>query len=88
MNWTSESDFFAQWLAKQKQASILPNQVNSTINILDRLDNGDLISVMFNATGDLSLKALNLLKHRYEDELYWLNEMNSTRETDDEVDWG
>lgn len=89
--WTTESAYFAHWLGKQKEASILPNQVNAAAGMLDRLDTGDIISVMFNAKGDVAMKALDLLKHRYEEEQYWLSESNATQypgDEDDAIDWG
>ena len=89
--WTSESAFFATWLHRQKPADILPTQVGSTVNILDLLDNGDLIAVMFNASGNLAHRALDILKHRYKDEQYWLNEMNRDQYPEQEnetTDWG
>ena len=74
--WSAESAYFATWLHRQKPASILPSQVCATVNIVDRLDNGDLICILYNGKGDLALKALDILKRRYEDELQALNEMN------------
>lgn len=89
--WTSDSAFFAHWLGRQPEASILPNQVGVTTHILERLDNGDLISVLYHAKGDLAVRALDELKKRYEGERYALDEMNRTQYPEDEdatTDWG
>lgn len=89
--WTSESSFFAHWLGRQGDATILPNQVNVVGNIFDRMDNGDLISVLFQGNDDCALKALKVLRHRFEDEMYWLDQMSAAQSMEMEngqIDWG
>jgi hypothetical protein len=89
--WNTESETFAHWLGMQASPTILPNQVGVVGDILDRLGNGDLICVMFNCSGEPAMKALNMLKHRYEEERYALDEMNRTQYPEDEdetTDWG
>ena len=86
-----DDKFFCDWLSRQPEATILSNQVDVVVNILDRLDSGDLIRVMFYGKGLLALEALEILKKRYEEELYWLNESNRTQYPEDEdetTDWG
>lgn len=85
----NDSKEFAAWMGRQESATILPSQWKATYNILDRLGNGDLISVLFHAESDSAFKALQMLKLRYVSEMYWMDEMNATREDADEaVDWG
>lgn len=71
----SESAFFVNWLHQHRDASILPSQVETTEFILDRLEVGDLVSVLFNSER-LAPRALTVLKARYEDERHALEEMN------------
>ena len=86
----NESWYFAQWIGSQKRPSILWNQSQAVKNIMDRVNNEDLISVLFNGSDEEAIKALKVLKHRYEDEQYWLDQISSNymREMADETDWG
>ena len=81
------SSFFASWLSKQKEPSILSNQVNAVGAVLDRMENADLISVMFNGDEWISLKALKILKARFEDELNFLNQYPQAEEDNACRDW-
>ena len=78
-----ESSFFAHWIGSQPDANISSKQVKVTTHILERLDNGDLISVMFYADGNLSLRALDELKRRYKYDRFALEEMNCTQYPED-----
>ena len=66
---------FAYWLSIHGEPGILPNQSNSVELMLDRLSEADLISVMYNGNDELALKALKILKFRFDDELNGLEEM-------------
>ena len=66
---------FANWVKNGTRPSILPSQVNGAKKIMDRLSNGDLICVMYHGSDELSLKALKMLKSRFEDELHALEEL-------------
>ena len=81
-----DSSYFAQWLSHQGEPTILPNQYVPAASVMDRLGNGDLISVLFNAPSEIAVKALSQLKHRFEDEMYCLQAMNQGDK--DETDWG
>lgn len=85
-----DDKFFCDWLSRQPEATILSNQVDVVVNILDRLDSSDLIRVMFYGKGLLALEALEILKKRYEEEQYWVNESNRTQYPgeEDATDWG
>jgi hypothetical protein len=72
----AESNYFAHWIGMQESASILPSQVNAVVNILERLNTGDLISVAFNGEDEGALKALKMLRQRFEDEMYELDRMS------------
>ena len=69
------SDDFAYWLGIHGKPDILPNQSISIENIMDRVSEADLISVLFYGKDDLALKALKELKSRFESELNALDEM-------------
>ena len=69
------SDDFAYWLGIHGKPDILPNQSISIENIMDRVSEADLISVLYYGKDDLSLKALKELKNRFENELNGLEEM-------------
>lgn len=87
----ADSEHFSHWIGKQPNSTILPSQVDSTTHVLEYLGNGDLISVMLHAEGELSLRALDELKKRWEDEKLALDEMNRAQYSDDEnasTDWG
>lgn len=89
--WNTESVTFAHWLGRQGEPAILPNQVNVVVNIVDRMDNGDLISVLYQGNDASALAALKVLRHRFEDEMYWLDQMNQSQYPEDEdatTDWG
>ena len=86
-----ESKHFASWLGRQAPAMILPNQFKAAMTIADRMNNGDLISVMFHGDQPSCLTALSKLKLRFEEEQYWINESNRTEYPGDEDaarDWG
>lgn len=70
-----DSKFFVEWLSRQKPAGILPTQTATVVNIMDRLDTGDLISVMYFGSDSEALRALNLLKDKFEEEQYWMAQM-------------
>ena len=72
----AESDYFAHWLGRQGSPAILPNQVNVVVNILDRLNTGDLISVAFHGEDEGALMALKMLRQRFEDEMYELDRLS------------
>ena len=80
-----ESDLFTNWLWIQRSGNILPNQVNSVKNILHRLTNGDLARVMYYAETELSMKALQILKDRFVDDLESFEQQ--TMERDHESSW-
>ena len=70
-----DSKFFAEWLARQDESGILPTQIQSVAGIMDRLPNSDLICVMYFGADSQALRALNLLKDRFQEERSWLAEM-------------
>lgn len=73
---TQDSAYFAYWLRQQPSPDILPTQVKSVINIMDRLSNSDLISVLYLGEDEQALQALKILKARFEDEMNALDQMN------------
>jgi hypothetical protein len=66
---------FAYWLSIHGEPSILPNQSKSVEHVLERLSEADLISVLYNGSDELALKALKILKFKFNDELEGLEEM-------------
>jgi len=66
---TDEADFFANWLWVQQSGALLPNQIGAVSKILNRLRTGDLIRVMYYGDEDLAMKALEILKDRFLDDL-------------------
>jgi len=65
---------FAFWLAKQPKPGILWNQSKALTHIMDRATEADLISVLYNGTDDLAIKALRELQVRFLDEMRALDE--------------
>lgn len=80
------SDDFAYWLGIHGKPDILPNQSISIENIMDRVSEADLISVLFHGKDDLALKALKELKSRFESELNALDEMVQHQARDNEME--
>jgi|GEM_PF-2823217 len=80
------SDDFAYWLGIHGKPDILPNQSISIENIMDRVSEADLISVLFYGKDDLALKALKELKSRFESELNALDEMVQHQARDNEME--
>ena len=80
------SDDFAYWLGIHGKPDILPNQSISIDNIMDRVSEADLISVLYYGKDDLSLKALKELKNRFESELNALDEMVQHQARDNEME--
>jgi len=80
------SDDFAYWLGIHGKPDILPNQSISIENIMDRVSEADLISVLFHGKDDLALKALKELKSRFESELNALDEMVHHQARDNEME--
>ena len=80
------SDDFAYWLGIHGKPDILPNQSISIENIMDRVSEADLISVLYYGNDDLSLKALKELKSRFEGELNALDEMVQHQARDNEME--
>ena len=80
------SDDFAYWLGIHGKPDILPNQSISIENIMDRVSEADLISVLFYGKDDLALKALKELKSRFESELNPLDEMVQHQARDNEME--
>jgi hypothetical protein len=78
-----DSAYFAYWLRQQPSPDILPNQIKAVVNIMDRLSNSDLISVLYLGDDEQALHALKLLKARFEDEMNALNEMNQHQGVDE-----
>lgn len=70
-----ESKFFAIWLARQDPPGILPTQSAAVFDVIERLPTADLISVLYYGSDSESLAALNMLRDRYEEEQYWLDEL-------------
>jgi len=66
---------FAYWLSIHGEPSILPNQAKSVEHVMERLSEADLISVLYNGSDELALKALKILKFKFNDELEGLEEM-------------
>jgi len=77
---------FAYWLSIHGKPGILPNQVMSVANVMNRASEADLISVMFHGNDELAIKALTELKHRFEDELNSLEELNQYQTRDREME--
>ena len=63
-----EADMFSFWLSKQR-AHILSNQTTAAAAHMDRLDSGDLLSVMYHGDDIQAVTALRLLRVRFEDEM-------------------
>ena len=80
------SDDFAYWLSIHGKPAILPSQSMSIANIMNRATEADLISVMYYGNDELSIKALKELKHRFEDELSALEEMNQHQARNNEAE--
>jgi len=80
------SDDFAYWLGIHGKPDILPNQSISIENIMDRVSEADLISVLFHGKDDLALKALKELKSRFESELNALDEIVHHQARDNEME--
>lgn len=70
---------FADWLAEQPPAGILPTQVEAVANVLDRVSIGDLVMVMLEGGNDLSLNAWTELRRRFQSHEYWGEQMLSAR---------
>jgi len=70
----SESYLFVHWLGKQAKSGLLSSQIKSVVNVIDRLDPADLIAVLYYGDEKLSLKAFDLLRKRFVDEMHFLNE--------------
>lgn len=70
---------FAEWLAAQSPAGILPTQVGAVVNVLDRVSIGDLVMVMLEGEDDLSLKAWKELRTRFQSHEYWGEQMLTAR---------
>lgn len=66
---SDESSYFVSWLSAQLEPSIIATQVECVINVLDRLDTGDLVSVLYHGKPETSSKALEILKKRFDDEV-------------------
>jgi len=80
------SDDFAYWLSIHGKPAILPSQSMSIANIMNRASEADLISVMYYGNDELAIKALKELKHRFEDELNALEEMNQHQARNNEAE--
>lgn len=80
---TQDSAYFAYWLRQQPSPNILPAQVKAVTNIMDRLPNCDLISVLYLGDDEQALQALKILKARFEDEMNALEQMNQHQERDE-----
>ena len=70
---------FAEWLAAQSPAGILPTQVGAVVNILDRVSIGDLVMVMLEGGDELTLKAWTELRRRFQSHEYWGEQMMTAR---------
>ena len=80
---TQDSAYFAYWLRQQPSPDILPNQIKAVANIMDRLSNSDLISVLYLGDDEQALQALKLLKERFEEEMNLLDQMNQHQGRDE-----
>ncbi|CAB5220026.1 hypothetical protein UFOVP239_33 [uncultured Caudovirales phage] len=84
----NESVDFAHWLARQGNPGILPNQANVVFGIQDRLDTPNLILVLYFGDEINAARALKILKHRYADEAYQLDQISAAQaEADNAIDW-
>ena len=85
------SSYFAYWLSVQGNPITPQSNLDSISKVLDKVSEGDLISVLYHGTDDLSLKALKQLKLRFESELSAMqdfNQHNTDRmEEPNEADW-
>lgn len=85
------SSDFAYWLSVQGNPITPQSNLDSISKVLDKVSEGDLISVLYHGTDDLSLKALKQLKLRFESELSAMqdfNQHNTDRmEEPNEADW-
>lgn len=85
------SSDFAYWLSVQGNPITPQSNLDSISKVLDKVSEGDLISVLYHGTDDLSLKALKQLKLRFESELSAMQDFNqhNTDRTEEpnEADW-
>ena len=65
---------FAYWIGRQDKPTILASQADSVSAVLDRLGNGDLISILLNGRDDHAIEALHLLRRNFMDEMSALEE--------------
>ena len=74
-----ESDNFAHWLSVHGKPSIMPSEVKTLKEIMYRTTDADLISILYHGRDDLALKALKVLKMRFQDEMHSLEQANRDR---------
>jgi hypothetical protein len=74
-----ESDNFTYWLSVHTKPGILPSEVKALDKIMFRTTDADLISIMYHGHDELALKALKLLKIRFQDEMHSLEQANRDR---------
>lgn len=74
--------YFAWWMGKQPPSDLkqIDIEVLSPVDITDKFDPKDLISVMFYGDDAQSTAAINALKERFEWELKMIEELNYPRE--------
>ena len=74
-----ESDNFTYWLSVHTKPGILPAEVKELKEIMYRTTDADLISILYHGRDDLALKALKVLKMRFQDEMHSLEQANRDR---------
>lgn len=70
----SLSHLFVYWMSKQAKSGLLPSQIESVVNVMDRLVPADLILVLYWGNEKMASTALALLKKMFLDEMHFLNE--------------
>jgi hypothetical protein len=80
------SAHFVNWLNSQTYPDVLPNQVYTVVNVIDRLSTADVVAILYYGSDSMALKALKELKDRYHNELNALEEMSRQQEEQDNVD--
>ncbi len=82
---TDEADYFANWMWIQQGGGVLPQNVEALKNILHRVSSGDLVRVMYYGQPESALKALEILKSRFVDDLEAFE--NQLMERQNESSW-
>lgn len=74
------SELFVNWLNKQTYPELLPTQIYTVVNVIDRLSTADVVAILYYGSDSMALMALKELKDRFHNELNALEEMSRQQE--------